>query len=798
MDALPPALRAIAGSEQFVTWVALPNPEQPGKFSKFPCNWQTGDIVNAHDPANWTNAGVACATHALHSRGYGTGVGFVLTEADPFFFLDIDGALRSDNQWSALATQLCASFPGAYVEVSHSGKGLHIMGRGVIPAGLSTRNKELGLELYDKLRFVALTGYAAQGDIGLDFQPQLDALAPHYFTPAVSVQRGEWTTEPVAEWAGPEDDGDLVRLALMASDKSAAGAFGGKMTFRQLWQGDVPEDMRSEADQTLANHLAFWTGKNCERMERLMRGSGLLRAKWDAPGHRDYLERTIRNAIGFVAQVATGSRKQVAAVVTGDPTDPDDKSAATLRPLALEFLDPVAQIKHFEGCAFVIDETEIYSTQHNQLFNKAQFDVVFGGHMFLMDPNGQKKVDSAFDAFTKSRVNVPTIADSTCFRPEHPPGAIIREGKWKLVNTYSPHEYETAEGDVSRIFGPDGLMARQLPDPRDRAILTNYLAYCAQNIGHKAQWWPVLQGTKGNGKTFWARALRHIHGPVYTHVPNVAALAKDGMKFNSWVERHTLLIFEEVALSHRREFMEEMKPLITNEMLAIERKGVDQKTTDNRCNGFICTNFRDGVPVDDDERRYAVFFTAQQMSSDILHWRMDGNYFPDLYDWFRGHGAYHGQTPGAHMIAHFLRHFAMDDALNPAKGAARAPATSSTRAAVEASLGRAEQEVLEAIGEGRPGFCGGWVSSRYLDTLMDVIRAPVPRNKRREMMQRLGYDWHPALDQGRTIRPVMPDNAKPRLYIKTGHLALNLQGAKAVEDAYTKANTVDRAVNLNL
>ena len=117
---------------------------------------------------------------------------------------------------------------------------------------------------------------------------------------------------------------------------------------------------------------------------------------------------------------------------------------------------------------------------------------------------------------------------------------------------------------------------------------------------------------------------------------------------------------------------------------------------------------------------------------------------------------------------------------------------------MQASLGRAEQEVQDAIEEGKPGFAGGWVSSKALDGLLDAIRAPVPRNKRRGLMQALGYDWHPALHDGRVNEVVAPDASKPKLYVRNGHLALNAETPAQVARLYQEAQTkgaLDGAVN---
>jgi len=56
----------------------------------------------------------------------------------------------------------------------------------------------------------------------------------------------------------------------------------------------------------LCLHLAFWTGGDQVRMDRLFRKSGLMRAKWDQVHYADgatYGERTIERALEMVDEV---------------------------------------------------------------------------------------------------------------------------------------------------------------------------------------------------------------------------------------------------------------------------------------------------------------------------------------------------------------------------------------------------------------------------------------------------------------------------------------------------------------
>src|SRR5574344_502509 len=52
----------------------------------------------------------------------------------------------------------------------------------------------------------------------------------------------------------------------------------------------------SMADAGLAQHLAYWTGNNCDRIFTLMWRSGLVREKWQ---REDYLQRTILRAVAL-------------------------------------------------------------------------------------------------------------------------------------------------------------------------------------------------------------------------------------------------------------------------------------------------------------------------------------------------------------------------------------------------------------------------------------------------------------------------------------------------------------------
>jgi len=448
-----------------------------------------------------------------------------------------------------------------------------------------------------------------------------------------------------------------------------------------------------------------------------------------------------------------------------------------------EIVTTTDQPKFFKGCVY-IRRTKRVRTPRGDMLDKEGFDVEYGGYEFTIDRAGSaKRPTSAWEAFTRNRAYECPMVDTTCFRPELESGLIFEEEGLRLINTWVPIVTERLPGDVTPFTT---LLGALLPDPYDRETLTHWMASAVQNPGVKFQWWPVLQGVEGNGKTTLIRIMMHAIGFRYTHLVNPEAMAKTGGQFNGWVDGNLFVGFEEIWVgANRRAFLDSLKATVTNDRIAAERKGQDQYTADNRINGMMCTNHKDGVPITADTRRYAIYFTAQQSADDLTRDGLTEAFFGDLYAWLNSGGYGH--------VTHWLATYPLRAELDPAQLCLRAPITSSRDEALVVSLGGVEQEILAAIDEDRTGFKGGWVSARALDLLIDQTRAHVPRIKRRDLLCALGYDYHPYLPDGKASRVVMPDGLRTRLFLKRGHLVLNLTDPAAICRAYEDAQVAEVA-----
>ncbi len=302
--AVPPALAYLARYDQFILYRLDPKPS--GKLNKVPLSLKTLRPASAHDPANWMTERAAFARSRL--MGGRCGVGFVLTANDDLFCLDVDGCLDGDN-WKPIVTDIAKALPGAAMEVSVSGNGLHVWGtyQGTAPEH-KKKNTSLGLELYTQERFIALGRPNVKGNAATDCTAYLPPVIAHWFAPSARTA-AEWTTGPTDAWNGHTDDATLVKAARRA--RSANALFGQSVKFADLWDAKAskladawPSETdsydASSADAALAQHLAFWTGKDCERMQRLMELSELKREKWERP---DYLHRTILHAVSVCTSV---------------------------------------------------------------------------------------------------------------------------------------------------------------------------------------------------------------------------------------------------------------------------------------------------------------------------------------------------------------------------------------------------------------------------------------------------------------------------------------------------------------
>ena len=292
-----------ADLENIAQWVCWRYAVVNGKTTKIPVNPRTGGNAKTDTPSTWVDFETALAYYD-RNPAYVSGVGLVLRGTD-LVGVDLDHCIDDKGIIAPWALAYARSF-NTYTEVSPSGTGLRMFGFGSKPG---TRSKRGGVELYDRTstRFLTFTGRSWQGyPLELrDVTAELAVIYADVFGPdPAPVPRRE--AQPV-----DVDDSALIALAVKAKNGSK---------FAALWNGNVNGyGSSSEADLALCCHLAWWTGGDEKRIDRMFRQSGLMRDKWNDRHSGDgatYGAMTIDKALELTTTYYDPPQKPVQSLVT--------------------------------------------------------------------------------------------------------------------------------------------------------------------------------------------------------------------------------------------------------------------------------------------------------------------------------------------------------------------------------------------------------------------------------------------------------------------------------------------------
>lgn len=122
-------------------------PRWVNHLNKRPVCSRTGRWASVTDPSTWSTHAAASAT--------GAPLGFVL--GDGIGCIDLDGCLDEHGIPNEAARVLLAYYEGSYVEVSPSGRGLHIWGTAVPQRGFKRMWRGQRIEFYSQGRYITVT-----------------------------------------------------------------------------------------------------------------------------------------------------------------------------------------------------------------------------------------------------------------------------------------------------------------------------------------------------------------------------------------------------------------------------------------------------------------------------------------------------------------------------------------------------------------------------------------------------------------------------------------------------------------
>lgn len=277
--------QALKNLSQWVCWQFVPDEARPDKPKKMPINPHTGGQAQSNNPETWATFSVALRESAKYD-----GIGFMF--ANGYFGVDIDnidGAIEDyrNGETENIVGEFIHTLQ-SYAEYSVSGKGIHIICKGSLPA---TGRRKKNVEMYESGRFFIVTGnLAAEYAEVTDCTQRIKQLHEKY------IGGGTAPTTGIKPASLNLSDSEVI-------DRARQSEQGGK--FLDLYQGNWRPyfQSQSEADMSFAMLLAFWCQRDESQMDRIFRSSGLYREKWDQRhGAATYGQSTIAKAAKSVNQ----------------------------------------------------------------------------------------------------------------------------------------------------------------------------------------------------------------------------------------------------------------------------------------------------------------------------------------------------------------------------------------------------------------------------------------------------------------------------------------------------------------
>lgn len=244
-----------------------------------------------------------------------------------------------------------------------------------------------------------------------------------------------------------------------------------------------------------------------------------------------------------------------------------------------------------------------------------------------------------------------------------------------------------------------------LPNRRERALFISFLAYVVQT-NSRPNWAVVLQGVDGDGKSFFGSLMAAVLGSKNVRMLDAQQLED---RYTAWAVGQLFCFIEELRLhGHSRfDILNKIKPYITNDAINVHPKNVNPYTALNTTAYMATTNFKDALPLTDNDRRYLILMSKWQTGETLRTFLAENpDYFKKLF----------GALNRAGALRQWLKEYELHAEFDP-KG--RAPMTRARKEMVELSKSDIQVEFDEVIHENtHPRICSDLV---VVGALVDYI-----------------------------------------------------------------------------
>lgn len=297
-----------------------------------------------------------------------------------------------------------------------------------------------------------------------------------------------------------------------------------------------------------------------------------------------------------------------------------------------------------------------------------------------------------------------SVVQDTLYLPQFP-SRIVEVGGIEYLNAYLPHLVPAAAAEWAGHWAVEAWRSHlQTLFPDDWRLLLLWIAKNVQQPGHKILWAPIIKGTQGDGKSSISDMMGAVMGAENVRVVSTESLFSD---FTGYAEGACVAFLEEIRVKghNRHDAMNKLKPLVTNKVVEVVRKGENGRNIPNVTNYMAFTNFEDALVIDANDRRWGVFFTRFKDREDLAAAGIGKEY------WDKLHTAY-----GLH--ADVLRAWLLEIDTSGFDPMAAPPLTAAKTEMIKKSLSADAAAIKELIELGRSGIGRHVVATDCLNTAL--------------------------------------------------------------------------------
>jgi hypothetical protein len=288
----------------------------------------------------------------------------------------------------------------------------------------------------------------------------------------------------------------------------------------------------------------------------------------------------------------------------------DDKKLET-PDAVISFLNSKYFVSHENGKAEIFGERYEHELKRMELYSIPQrsFALEWGNRNITYTV---PSVDSKGNAVDREKtVKWPDLWLNSPKRRQYLGGIALLPGEKSPSNVYNLWRgfgVDATQGNVTLIIDHINLICGNQAD-----YVIKWFAWGVQNLGKKSEVALVFRGGRGTGKGTLLRLQRDIFG---IHALQISSAKHFTGNFNAHLRAVLFLFVDEGYWAGDKAAEGTLKALITEDMMVIERKGVDATAVRNRLNVVMASNSDWVVPAGIDERRFCVVEVPDSLRGD--------------------------------------------------------------------------------------------------------------------------------------------------------------------------------------